>query len=571
MMKTRPKLPLLYDYLEYWAERQPDKLALMQDEDGKSYTYRQLVEIIDAYALSLLSLGVQPGDRVAILLGLTPDTIALMYACFKIGAICATLDVRLKDPEVVQDLKKIDPRVFVSHGATPLRDFCHTNRLVRREVSSVEQVLLLPITPSASDSEALNLNELARLVRRAAPATQARLQEQLAAAQARNTPRTPALIIYTTGTTGAPKAAVLCHENILTQNEIFARGIAMHQDIRMLVNLPPSHVGGVTTCTMTCLYLGGTAVLQRCFEPRRTLEIIQLQHINLLAQIPTQYRLQWTLPGYGNYDLSSLEMVVCGGSSVDAVFLRRLAEMAPRFGCGLGMTETAGFSTFTPPGISVAEMEGQVGQIYADLAPVTVRAPMNPDGTAGPELLDGMLGEICHHPPLVFLGYFNQPEQTRRAISSEGILYSGDLGYIRQQDGYRAVYLVGRRKFIIKQSGYNVFPDEVEAHIARLAQVESVCVVGVDHELLGEGIFAFVRPQPGANLTPQTVHLHCKQIASYKRPLHVEIWPVEQNFPLNRTTKVDRLEMARLAEQIASGLRLAGGWDCRCTTPSQAS
>ncbi|MEE4111947.1 MAG: class I adenylate-forming enzyme family protein, partial [Desulfobacteraceae bacterium] len=178
-----------------------------------------------------------------------------------------------------------------------------------------------------------------------------------------------------------------------------------------------------------------------------------------------------------------------------------------------------------------------------------------------PELPDGEVGEICYHPPIVFLGYYNMPEETARTISKEGILYTGDLGSFKDMGSYRALYLAGRRKFMIKQKGYNVFPDEIENHIAGLPGVDTVAVVGMKHRLFDEGVFAYVRPEAGAALTPQAVQDHCRKIASYKRPQHVELWPADKEFPITRSTKVDKLAIQQLAEDRIAELREKGAWD----------
>jgi fatty-acyl-CoA synthase len=195
------------------------------------------------------------------------------------------------------------------------------------------------------------------------------------------------------------------------------------------------------------------------------------------------------------------------------------------------------------------------------MAEVTIRKPMAGDGSAGAEVPIGETGEICYHPPIVFLGYFNQPAETAKAISKEGILYTGDLGYFKEMGGYKALYLSGRRKFVIKQKGYNVFPNEVEEHIAKLDGVDMVDVIGVKHALFDEGIFAFVRLQEGAPLTADQIMDHCRQIAAYKRPRHIEIWTHDQAFPLTRSAKVDKLKLADMADDIVRRLRSEGKWD----------
>ena len=269
----------------------------------------------------------------------------------------------------------------------------------------------------------------------------------------------------------------------------------------------------------------------RIFDPRLTLEAIEKHRITVLGQIPTQYRLEWALPEYGNYDLSSLRFAIYGGSAVDTVFLGEMAKMAPGFGTGMGMTETAGFYTFTAPNITVEEMAGQVGAAFDELAPVTIRKPPRPDGTAGEELPDGEIGEICVHGPIVFQGYYNLPDETAKSVTKDAVLYTGDMGYYKMVGSHRALFLSGRQKFVIKQKGYQVFPDEVQDFIATHPKVDLVDVVGVKHRLFDEGIFAFVRPKQGVDLTAEEIAEHCKGIAAYKRPQHIEIWPHDKEFP----------------------------------------
>lgn len=557
------RLPRLNDYIQHWAREKADHTAMIQHEDGKTLSYKQFDTLIDFFALRLLDMGIRHGDRVATQLVLVPEHMALMYACFKIGAIMAPLDVRLQDEEVVRDINKIAPKAFFFLGETPLRDFRTAGRAVQEQCPGVRWLVQFTADPQPGGilTGAVGITRLMDKKRLAWLKLKDLATRRLNRAYRELTPQTAALIIYTTGTTGDPKPALLSHANIIVQNEILARGMHPLPDPRILINLPPSHVGCVTECFMTTMFMGGTTVLLRIFDAQLTLEAIAQHRVNALGQIPTQYRMLWRHPDYDRYDLSSLAFVVYGGSAVDTPFLRRLSRMAPFFGTGLGMTENAGFGTFTPRGIPLDEIAGQVGRAFPDLAAVSVRGPMEPDGQAGPELPDGEVGEICYHPPIVFLGYYNMPGETARTISREGILYTGDLGCFKDMGTYRALYLAGRRKFMIKQKGYNVFPDEIENHIAQMPGVDTTVVVGMQHNLFDEGVFAYVRPEPGADITPEAVLSHCRKIASYKRPQHVEIWPVTEEFPITRSTKVDKLAVQKLAAERIERLRHQGGWD----------
>ncbi len=560
-------LPRLGDYVDHWAMKLPDCKAMIQHEDGKTVTYARFKTLVDFFALRLLSMGIQPGDRVASLLVLVPEHMALMYACFRIGAIFAPLDVRLKDEEVVREINKIEPRAFFFLGDTPVRDFREAGAAVKSNCPAVAHLVQFTPDPRPGDilEGAVGITRLMDKKRLLALKIKDLFNRRLKRVYAGVTGDTPVLIIFTTGTTGAPKPALLTHRNIIVQNEVLARGLGAvpGDDMRILVNLPPSHVGCVTECFMTCMAVAGTAVMLRIFDAKASLEAIQAHRVNALGMIPTQYRMLWNVPDYDTYDLSSVEKAAYAGSAADLTFLRRLQKMAPQTFTGIGMTENAGFATFTPPNIPPEEMVGQVGRAFADLAEVTIREPMQPDGSAGAELPTGEIGEICYHPPIVFAGYFNMPEETARAVSREGILYTGDLGRFEEKGTYRALYLSGRRKFMIKQKGYNVFPDEVEDHIARMDGVAAAEVVGMPHELFDEGIFAFVRLENGATITAEQVMNHCRQIAAYKQPQHVAICAAGEDFPLTRSAKVDKLAlMARAADMIAA-LRQDGAWDRR--------
>ncbi len=552
--------------IDFYASKTPDAIAMLQYEDGKQLSYKQFSRLIDLFALRLLDSGLKKGDVVATQLVLIPEHVILMYACFKIGVIIAPLDLRLKPEEIVRDINKIQPTIFFSLGKTPITDFNKVAEAVRGNCDSVKNIVQfvpkeqnkMVIDGAVAISDFLGKSRLIYLKLKNL------FTGQLKSVYRQVKPRTPALIIFTTGTTGPPKPALLCHQNILVQNEILSRGIGeLKNDLVTMVNLPPSHVGCVTETLMTTFYQGGSSVLLKIFDVEHTLKAIEKHSVNLLGQIPTQFRMLWAHPEYDRFDLSSLESVIYAGSAGDLPFLKKLAKMAAHIGTGLGMTENAGFATFSSLGITPENLVGQVGSPFDDLAKVTIRKPMNSDGTAGDEVAVGESGEICYHPPIVFLGYYNQQEESRKAISNEGILYTGDLGYFKKMEteSEPVLYLSGRRKFVIKQKGYNVFPTDVEEHLAGLAGVDEVEVVGVKHSLFDEGIFAFIKLKGNAQVTLDAMHQHCKLIASYKRPQHIEIWKEETEFPLTRSAKVDKLALQKLAVARIEELRREGGWD----------
>ncbi len=557
------KLDLIPDYLDKWAKETPSQVAIIQHEDDRSVSFKGMKSLSDFFALRLMDMGFKKGDIIATQLALFPEHIALMYACLRLGVIFSPLDLRLKKEEIKRDLDKIKPKMFVVLGKTPLIDFNEIAEHVRDNCNYVEylvQVVADPIKEKVVEG-AILLQEMMAKPRLVWLKIKDLLSKNLQKTQNTLSTQTPAIIIFTTGTTGTPKPALMTHENVIIQNRVLKEGTRMTQSDRALVNLPPSHVGCLTEALLSSLAIGASVVFLKIFNVKLSLEAIQKHKVTVLGQIPTQYRMMWADPDFDSYDLSSLKFAIYGGSAVDVEFLKRLKQMAPNFGTGLGMTETAGFATFTPQGISVEEMAGQVGHFFEHLAKASIRKPMNDDGTVGDELPNGEVGEICYHPPIVFNGYYNFEEETRKTISKEGILYSGDLGYFKDMGTYRALYLAGRKKFIIKQKGYQVFPDEVQAFIAEHPRVDQVEVVGVKHKIFDEGIFAFVKPKQGETLTMNEIITYCGQIAAYKRPQHVEIYPENKDFPINRSTKVDKLIMQKEAEVIVKKLREKGLWD----------
>lgn len=557
------KLPLLNNYIEKWASETPNKTAIIQYEDGRFLSYKKLLSIIDYFSLRFIDMGVRKGDVVATQLVLFPEHAAIMYACLKIGAIFAPLDLRLKKEEIRRDLDKIKPNIFFLHGKTQQIDFNELGKYIKDNCDYINHIVQVVANPKSDKiiEGAISIQQMMSKPKLVWLKMKDVLTGNLNKAYSKITTKTPAIIIFTTGTTGSPKPALMNHENIIVQNRILSSGGEIDKNDSMLINLPPSHVACITETMMTTFFVGGSAVFLKIFSVEASLKAIEKYKISILGQIPTQFRMMWNDPNYDSYDLSSLRFAVYGGSSVDVDFLEKLTTMAPNIGTGLGMTETAGFVTFTPSNISVKEMAGQVGQCFNDLARVSIRKPMHKDGSAGEELLDGENGEICYHPPIVFMGYYKNPEATKKAISKEGILYSGDLGYFKDMGSYMGLFLSGRAKFIIKQKGYQVFPDEIQSFIAKHPKVDQVSVVGVKHEIFDEGIFAFIKPKKDAFISSDELMEFCKNIAAYKRPQHVEIWPVDKPFPITRTTKVDKMELTKQAEKIVEILRKNGNWD----------
>ena len=202
-MNVMKKLPLLNDYIDHWSEKRPDQAAMIQHEDGKTVSYEQFQNFIDYFALRLLDMGIKKGDRVATQLVLVPEHVMLMYACFKIGAIIAPLDLRLKKEEIVRDINKIAPKAFFFLGNTPVTDFREIGKAVKASCPGVDHLVQFTSDPKPGDliEGAISITDMMKKGRLIRLKLADLFLKRLKRACAQIDTRTPALIIYTTGTT----------------------------------------------------------------------------------------------------------------------------------------------------------------------------------------------------------------------------------------------------------------------------------------------------------------------------------------------------------------------------------
>lgn len=541
------------DYVALHAQRAPDGIALVEHNTGERVTWKQLDTAVDAFAARLLSKGFRRGDVIATSLPLLKEHVYLLLACYRTGIVAAPLDLRLRPPEIRAAFEKLMPRGYFFLGGVPalmpiMKEVVGGFPTVRHWVQfQKERDGLLPHATWIKDfTRGIGLGYVA-----------SKLTGSVRRARKRVDRRDGCLVLFTTGSTGSPKAAMLCHEGILVQNVALQVGFGLKPGDRLLVNLPPGHVGCMTELLGTALYAGLTSVLLHVFDAEKSLEAIQQHRVTVVGQIPALFTLEWNHPRFQEFDLRSLRVAIYGGQAVPRAFLDRLREMAPDIGTGLGLTEMSGFCTYTALGATSADLADGVGWDMP-LSPISIREPMAEDGGSGKEKPQGEIGEVCFGGPQIFLGYLNDPAATARAVSRDGWLYTGDLGAWSE----KGLKLAGRSKLTIKPKGFNVYPTDVEdVIVTKLSgKVTAAACVGVDHAVWGEAVMVFVEPAAGREVTVQEVLGACRDIASYARPSHVEIVGTG-GIPLNRVAKTDYMVLRERAKEIVAGLRAKGKWD----------
>jgi fatty-acyl-CoA synthase len=533
---------LVHHALDYWAERSPNAVAIVNATRGTSLTWRQLRDASLVVAQRLRRLGFRKGDFLAASVPFLSEHIILEYACFRAGVIHAPLDLRLGPAEVLRAVNSIGARGYAHLGKTSLADFRELAKAVKANCPSVEYLLQFS-PPDECIEGAIPIAKLFETPTSLLPPVEI-------------APEDGVQVIFTSGSTGSPKPALLSHRGIVCQNLCLGKAFEFGSGQRVLLNLPASHVGGQAEILMTTLFSGGTAVVLEIFDADLSLASISKYRVTLLGQIPAMFQMEWRQSAYEATDISSLRAAVYGGQAVPRPFLEKMRTMAPLIGTGLGLTETSGFVTYTPLTGSVAELEGTLGPAMPAY-PMSIRGPMVANGLAGEGLPAGETGEVCFRGPQTFLGYVNNPAATAQVLSSDGWLYTGDMG---SADGH-GLRLSGRAKWVIKTAGYQVFPGDVESHFSKLAdQVASVGVVGHEHALWGEAMVAFVEKRPGAVLTEAELRRHARALAGYMRPLHYVLLEAGE-MPLNRSVKVDVLKLQEMARAEVAKLRERGRWD----------
>ncbi|MGO9086674.1 MAG: class I adenylate-forming enzyme family protein [Terriglobales bacterium] len=545
---------LVHKVVSKWAQERPDSVAILSADTGQGTTWAELEGATLGLAAHLVELGYKKGDCLVTALPLSTQHIILEYACFRIGVIFAPLDLRLSLPEMTRSIRQVQPRGFAFPGVTPLGDFREVGRAIEKECPFVSHRIQFsrPEETIPGATAAADLFEQAKRM--------TGLKEHAFAEVNEND---PALIIFTTGSTGSPKPALLSHRNITCQNMCISQAFfGGDSGMKTLVNLPPSHVGCQTELLMGTFFGGGTAVILGGFDPTRSLKAIQDYKIEIAGQIPAMFEFEWRVKGYEKFDLSSLKFVAYGGQQVSEAFVAKMSTMAPSVGTGLGLTEAAGFCTYQSQPRETAR-QCAIG-LGSDMPvyPSSIRKDMRGDGFAGEELPAGETGHICFRGPQTFLGYLNDPAATAKAISKDGFLYTGDLGH-KDADG---LHMSGRAKWVIKPSGYQVFPVDVETHICALSdKVASCAVVGVEHAVLSEAIVAFVEKKPEAELSIPMLEKRARTLASYMRPRHYVLLEAGQ-MPINRAAKADYVRLHEMAQREIEVLRAKGKWD-RTTSP----
>ncbi|MFI7636115.1 long-chain fatty acid--CoA ligase [Nonomuraea sp. NPDC049400] len=489
---------------------------------GGDLTYTQLDLKAARLATVLAEGGIRDGDRVAYL-GLNSVSFLLtMLASFRLGAVFVPVNFRLAEPELQSVLQRSGAAALVceeGHRASAE----HV-----RAATSLTRFLLVDDDPEVPATEGVaGWEPWSGLIAAAQPFPSV----------AAKTFDDPAILMFTSGTTGLPKGVVLTYGNAWWNSVNVDTMLDTRRGDVTHAAAPLFHIGALNSFVLRTLVRGGTVLVRRSFDPVRFLDDLVTYRVNSMFAVPAMLAALSRVPGAFDADLSRLRSIVVAGAPVPPSLIELYASHGILLQQAWGLTETAPFATHLPAEHTLRKLgSAGIAMPYTQVRVV--------DSMTNQPLKPGEAGEIVVRGPNVTPGYWENPEATAAAFDEEGWFHSGDVGYL-DEDG--CLFIVDRLKDMIISGGENVYPAEVERALAAMPGVVDVAVVGSPDEQWGETVVAVVSLAEGMRVTLDDVREYAAaQLARYKLPRKLKI---VQNVPRNASGKLDKVVIRRLADE----------------------
>jgi fatty-acyl-CoA synthase len=500
------------------ARSDPGSVAL--EGRGGPVTYAELQRRAVALAVRLLELGLAPGDRVATVTENDPAQVVLFFACALARLVLVPLNRRLTPFELAAQLDVVAPSLVVG-GHAYLDDAAR----------AVHACGVAPALRPMDDLRAATVNDDSKGPEHDFMGT--------VAAGVRG--EDPLLVVFTSGTTGRSKGAVLSHANCFWTNLSLDGAVPLVADDVVLQVLPQHHVGGWNVQPLQAWWKGATVVLEPTFDPGRVLFLVERRRITTMMGVPTTYLMLAEEPGFAHADLASLRRVVVGGAAMPSDLLEVWTRRGVAVFQGYGLTE-ASPNVLCLAARDTAAHPGSVGRPYGYVDVALHDA-------AGRRVEGEGIGELWVSGPNVFAGYWDDAAATAATMHGAW-LRTGDLA---ERDAEGFFRICGRVKDLFVSGGENVYPAEVEAVLRRHPAVADAAVIGVADRRWGEVGMAFIQPKRGAEPTQEEVISFCRQrLAGFKVPRRVVALDA---LPLLASGKVDKRRLAA----IAAGAREESG------------
>lgn len=493
----------------------------------KASTYAELDATVTKFASGLEKLGVKKGDHIALLLGNSPHFIISLYGALRLGATVIPINPIYTADEIGYILNNGDVKAVVGLDLMlPLAEKMH------QHLPKVEHFIICE-TGQSQMSE----NEISKLTLgpKMKPFTHVVGSGDLDFKGPELNDADVAIILYTSGTTGKPKGAMLTHQNLYSNAKDVSDYLRMNEDDKVITALPMFHVFCLTVALNAPLMNGGTLLIVPKFSPAEVFRIAKKYEATVFAGVPTMYNFLFQYPEGNSDDLKSLRLCISGGASLPVALLqnfeRKFNVMVSE---GYGLSEASPVTCFNP--LDRPRKAGSIGTSIINVENKVVNE-------LGEEVAPGEVGELIVRGPNVMAGYYKLPEETAATIK-DGWLYTGDLARM-DDEGY--FYIVDRKKDMIIVGGYNVYPREVEEVLYNHPEVVEVAVLGVPDPNLGEAVRCYVVSK-NPELTEEQLMEYCREhLAKYKVPNAIEFL---EELPKNTTGKILR---RALKNQVLQG------------------
>ncbi|MFC1872583.1 class I adenylate-forming enzyme family protein [Chloroflexota bacterium] len=489
-----------YEFLDISTAICPDRLAIIFE--GKRFTFGDLNDRVNRLANALAGLGVKKGDRVAILQVNCNQSIETYIATARLGAIYLPLNFRAKEEELEYMLNFAE-----AHTLLVGERYLDMVKNTRGKLISVKNYISI-------DGTSDGMFSYEQIIESSSPdPVSSDVSEE-----------DTTILMYTAGTTGKPKGVMLPHKSfsVYVLENVSPPDPEVKE--RNILTVPLYHVAGIQAM-MAAIYGGRTLVMQRQFEAKGWMELVQEERVNRAMMVPTMLKQLMDNPDFGKYDLSSLKVITYGAASMPLSVMKKALEVFPKvsFINAFGQTETASTITMLSPQDHV--ISGTPEEREKKLQRLTSIGKPLPDvemkvvDESGKELGAGDIGEILARGPRVMTGYYKDEENTTSTINADGWIHTKDMGY-RDAEGY--YYLAGRATDLIKRGGEYISPEELENIICTHADVEDVAVIGIYDEEWGELPMAVCVSKKGSTCTDAEIMEYCRtRLSSFKRPRSV--------------------------------------------------
>lgn len=493
------------------ARLNPNRLFL-KEEDGRELRNAAFDLSVNRMANAFREWGVVKGDRVAVLMLNSSEFLEIFFACAKTGVIMVPVNFRLAVPELIHILRDSAPRAlfYSSVFADKVRSLKTAGLSISRyHRHGTDRT---PEDPALSDAVAtLPTTE-------PEPASEVTLGD-------------PLFIMYTSGTTGTPKGAVLSHGNILFGAIHSLVGYGIDRTYASLVVAPLFHIGALAASVTPVIYAGGSLILKSFYNASEVIKLIVRERINYMFAVPVMFQLMTKSEEWDGADFSQVHFFISGGAAIPVEVIRRYQdEKGVGFVQGYGLTETGRLTA-----LDLEDSITKAGSVGKEVFHIDMRFVDH----YGRDVPDGEPGEIVVRGPNVFVGYWNRPQETA-VVMRDGWFHTGDMG---RRDREGCIYLIGRKHELIISSGENIYPAEVERAIQSLSPVREAAVVAMPDPSRGEVVAAFIMLHEGQLMSEEALITALQgRIAPYKIPKRVFF---VDDFPRNVTGKILKKELLK--------------------------